>query len=59
MVFVRALSVLPLLFVSALAGVDYPALPEDRTTPHQQRLGIKGPNGMCVSEMAALSSNMD
>jgi acid phosphatase len=36
---------LPLLVSTALAAVDYPPIPEDLTTPYQQRLAIYGPNG--------------
>lgn len=54
MIFTRALSVLPLLFVGTLAGVDYPPLPKDRTTPYQQRLGIKGPNGEIIPKWLLL-----
>lgn len=36
---------LPLLAASALAGVTYPPIPEDLTTPVQQRLAVYGPNG--------------
>lgn len=37
--------VLPLLAGTALAAVSYPPIPEDLTTPYQQRLAIYGPNG--------------
>jgi len=29
----------------ALAGANYPPIPEDKTTPVQQRLAYHGPNG--------------
>lgn len=38
----------PLLAASAMAsltGVNYPRLPNDRTTPVQQRLAVYGPTG--------------
>lgn len=35
----------PALIGGAQASVDYPPLPEDLTTPYQQRLAIYGPNG--------------
>lgn len=35
----------PALISGAQASVDYPPLPEDLTTPYQQRLAIYGPNG--------------
>ncbi|KAB8074926.1 Metallo-dependent phosphatase-like protein [Aspergillus leporis] len=39
---------LPLLVSTALAAVDYPPIPEDLTTPYQQRLAIYGPNAVSV-----------
>lgn len=42
---IALLSALPVLIKSTLASVDYPPLPEDLTTPYQQRLAIYGPNG--------------
>lgn len=39
--FVKAL---PLLAASAFAGVNYPTIPSDLTTPFQQRLAVYGPN---------------
>lgn len=36
---------LPLLSSLVLAA-DYPGLPTDLTTPVQQRIAFKGPNGM-------------
>ncbi|OJJ94708.1 hypothetical protein ASPACDRAFT_55626 [Aspergillus aculeatus ATCC 16872] len=38
---------LPLLAVAALA-VDYPTLPNDLTTPYQQRLAIMGPTSVSI-----------
>ncbi|KAJ5376016.1 hypothetical protein N7509_012902 [Penicillium cosmopolitanum] len=43
--FVKAL---PLVAASALAGVTYPPIPEDLTTPVQQRLAVYGPNAVSV-----------
>lgn len=40
------LSTLPVLAVGAWAAASYPAIPQDRTTPVQQRLAVKGLNGM-------------
>lgn len=42
---IALLSALSVLIKSTLASVDYPPLPEDLTTPYQQRLAIYGPNG--------------
>lgn len=39
--FIKAL---PMLAVSAFAGVNYPTIPADLTTPFQQRLAVYGPN---------------
>lgn len=39
--FVKAL---PFLAASAVASVNYPTIPEDLTTPFQQRLAVYGPN---------------
>lgn len=39
---------LPLLAASAMASVNYPPIPQDLTTPVQQRLAIYGPNGKTV-----------
>jgi hypothetical protein len=36
---------LPLLSSLVLAA-DYPGIPKDLTTPVQQRIAFKGPNGM-------------
>lgn len=33
---------------TALAAVNYPPIPADKTTPYQQRLAIDGPNSMSV-----------
>lgn len=45
---IALLSALPVLIKSTLASVDYPPLPEDLTTPYQQRLAIYGPNAVSV-----------
>lgn len=37
--------VLPFLVGTGLAAVSYPPIPDDLTTPYQQRLAIYGPNG--------------
>ncbi|EAW11058.1 purple acid phosphatase family protein [Aspergillus clavatus NRRL 1] len=39
---------LSVLATGALAAVDYPPLPEDLTTPFQQRLAVYGPNAVSV-----------
>lgn len=39
---------LPLLAASAMASVNYPPIPQDLTTPVQQRLAIYGPKGKTV-----------
>jgi hypothetical protein len=36
---------MPLLAASALASTIYPPIPDDLTTPVQQRLAVYGPNG--------------
>lgn len=36
---------LPLVAAGAFASVNYPPIPEDLTTPFQQRLAVYGPNG--------------
>lgn len=46
---------LPVLAAGALA-VDYPTIPQDLTTPYQQRLAIYGPNGKTSSPILALSN---
>ncbi|KAF7547155.1 hypothetical protein G7046_g9086 [Stylonectria norvegica] len=33
----------------ALAGIDYPPIPADRSTPVQQRISMTGPNSMAIS----------
>ncbi|KAF1952426.1 Metallo-dependent phosphatase [Byssothecium circinans] len=38
----------PLLIACALAAASYPAIPQDRTTPVQQRLAVKGQNAVSV-----------
>lgn len=38
----------PALISGTQASVDYPPLPEDLTTPYQQRLAIYGPNAVSV-----------
>ncbi|KAE8165439.1 Metallo-dependent phosphatase-like protein [Aspergillus tamarii] len=40
--------VLPFLVGTGLAAVSYPPIPEDLTTPYQQRLAIYGPNAISV-----------
>ena len=40
-----ALTGLPLLAATALAGANYPAIPSDKSTPVQQRLAVIGPSG--------------
>lgn len=47
-----AIKALPLVAASALAvltgdyvGPNYPPIPQDLTTPFQQRLAVYGPNG--------------
>lgn len=49
--FVKAL---PLVAASALAGVTYPPIPEDLTTPVQQRLAVYGPNGEYIPKLGQL-----
>jgi len=39
------IQILPLVAGFALAA-DYPGIPKDLTTPVQQRVAFKGPNGM-------------
>jgi hypothetical protein len=36
---------MPLLAASALASTIYPPIPNDLTTPVQQRVAVYGPNG--------------
>ncbi|PWY83333.1 putative acid phosphatase [Aspergillus heteromorphus CBS 117.55] len=45
--FVAFSKVLPVLAAGALA-IDYPTIPQDLTTPYQQRLAIYGPNAVSV-----------
>lgn len=40
-----SLKALPLFAACAWAAASYPPIPQDRTTPVQQRLAVKGPNG--------------
>ncbi|KAJ5261117.1 hypothetical protein N7478_011712 [Penicillium angulare] len=39
---------LPVLAAGALASISYPALPDDLTTPVQQRLAVYGPDSVSV-----------
>jgi hypothetical protein len=39
-----SLKALPLLVVGTLAAASYPAIPQDKTTPVQQRLAVEGFN---------------
>jgi hypothetical protein len=39
-----SLKALPLLAVGTLAAASYPAIPQDKTTPVQQRLAVEGFN---------------
>ncbi|KAJ5219613.1 hypothetical protein N7468_008817 [Penicillium chermesinum] len=39
---------LPIVAAGALANVNYPPIPEDLTTPFQQRLAVYGPNAVSV-----------
>jgi hypothetical protein len=41
---ILALKALPLIAVCAWAAASYPVIPQDRTTPVQQRLAVKGLN---------------
>ena len=45
MVAISILKSIPLWAGCALAGVNYPTIPKDLTTPFQQRLAVYGPNG--------------
>jgi hypothetical protein len=40
-----SLKALPLLAVCTWAAASYPAIPQDKTTPVQQRLAVEGFNG--------------
>lgn len=42
-------TVASLLVGTALAAVDYPPIPKDLTTPHQQRIAIYGPDAIAVA----------
>lgn len=42
---ISSLKLLPLVASCAFAGVKYPEIPTDLTTPFQQRLSVYGPNG--------------
>ena len=39
------LKLLPFVASCVIAGVTYPQIPTDLTTPFQQRLAVYGPNG--------------
>jgi acid phosphatase type 7 len=41
---VLSLKALPLIAVCTWAAASYPAIPQDKTTPVQQRLAVKGLN---------------
>ncbi|KAJ4299650.1 hypothetical protein N0V90_004896 [Kalmusia sp. IMI 367209] len=43
-----SLKALPLLASCVWAAASYPTIPQDRTTPVQQRLAVKGPNAVSV-----------
>lgn len=51
------LQTLPLLFSLVLAA-DYPGIPKDLTTPVQQRIAFKGPNGMFGCSRTVPNSTM-
>jgi acid phosphatase len=40
-----SLKLLPFMAGCAFAGVQYPEIPTDLTTPFQQRLAVYGPDG--------------
>lgn len=42
---ISSLKLLPLVASCAFAGVKYPEIPTDLTTPFQQRLTVYGPDG--------------
>jgi hypothetical protein len=48
---------LPLLSSLVLAA-DYPGIPKDLTTPVQQRIAFKGPNGMLGGSCTMPNSTM-
>ncbi|KAJ5362071.1 hypothetical protein N7541_002915 [Penicillium brevicompactum] len=48
MVAIFILKSIPLWAGCALAGVNYPTIPKDLTTPFQQRLAVYGPNAVSV-----------
>jgi len=48
---------LPLLAAGAWAAASYPAIPQDKTTPVQQRLAVKGPN--CKLVQATIKITFD
>jgi hypothetical protein len=50
------LQALPLLSSFVLAA-DYPGIPKDLTTPVQQRIAFKGPNGM-FEDSSDMSKNI-
>lgn len=41
-----SIKILPMLAIGVWAAASYPAIPQDKTTPVQQRLAVKGLNGM-------------
>jgi hypothetical protein len=51
------LQALPLLSGLVLAA-DYPGIPKDLTTPVQQRIAFKGPNGMFESSSDSWNDTM-
>lgn len=48
-----------LLAVPTLAGVNYPTLPKDLTTPFQQRLAVFGANGTVSNLLIGMELIMD
>jgi hypothetical protein len=54
------LKTFPLFVACAFAAASYPAIPSDKSTPVQQRLAVKGPNGrpdLCNSNYARAKSD--
>lgn len=47
-----SLKSLPLFAACAWAAASYPAIPQDRTTPVQQRLAVQGPNGRQIFNLS-------
>lgn len=54
---ILSLKLLPFVASCAFAGVNYPEIPKDLTTPFQQRLTVYGPNGKKTGRYSGLGED--